>query len=223
MKRFAEHRPAPVLAAAALGCVLIGGLFLAGCDSDPVTPNDNLPAVTEAGAASQAGAVAAAASAVVPEIVKFDGGKQTYDFTFFGDISGTVWMDFFLAGSPSAWDVADAANLYTEDGEVITMAIGLGGEITVALDVTADIDRGANTAVVGGGGVFTSGENTGSFTFTELAVSATAGYPTDGSMTFTGAGFEMLVEFDGGGTAVISVDGAASYTVDLDTGETTEI
>lgn len=202
--------------------LLAWGLLLGGCESDALAPQDPAPALSEQEAAGQAGLVAMAVSQVGPQVVTFsEAGKTVYSRSFLGDVSGTVWLDFRLggAGGTSAnWSTGDWARLYTADDEPLNLAIGEGGSVQLTLDIDADINQGQDTAVVGGGGTFTSGVYGATFAFTDLTVAAASGYPTGGTMTFTGAGFVMTVSFNGTNLATIAVTGHGTWSLNLDTG-----
>lgn len=205
--------------------LLAGGLLLGGCDSDPLAPQEPAPALSEQEAANQAGLVAMAVAQVGPQVVTFsEPGKTVYSRSFFGDISGTVWLDFRLGGADGAsanWSTGDWARLYTAAEEPLNIVVGQGGSAQLALDIRADIDQGQDTAVIGGGGTFASGVYGATFAFTDLAVAASSAYPTGGTMSFTGAGFVMTVSYDGTNTAIIAVAGHGTWSLNLDTGAVT--
>lgn len=205
--------------------LLAGGMLLGGCDSDPLAPQEPAPALSEQDAAAQAALVAMAVAQVGPQVVTFsEPGKTVYSRSFLGDVSGTVWLDFRLGGADGTsanWSTGDWARLYTEAGEFLNIVIGEGGSALLTLDINADIDQGLDTAVIGGGGTFTSGVYGATFTFTDLAVAAAGNYPTGGTMTFAGAGFVMTVSYDGTNTAIIAVAGHGTWSLNLDTGVVT--
>jgi hypothetical protein len=209
-------------------------LVVGGCESDSVVPNDSLPALTEGEAAQQAALAAMAVSRVGPQIVLFDGTKLSskvlgvYPYTFppGSDVQGTVTLEFFDGGPGgihSTWEEADYALLYTSGEEGVTVDLESGGGFGLTFDVTALLDRPADTATISGGGVFTTGEIDSPFGFTDLVVTAVSSYPSGGSMTFTAGVHELLVGFDGDSTAVIMVDDVDTYIIDLDDGSVTEI
>jgi len=213
--------------AAMVPILLAAGLFLGGCESDPTAPHDPTPALSEADAAAQAGYVAMAVSRVGPAITGFnDARKNTYQHTFNGDVVCTVWLDFRLggaAGVPANWSTADWARLYTATEAPLMMPIGIGGSVLLALDITADIHQGSDSAVLGGGGTFRSGVYEAAFAFTDLAVTAAGATPTGGTMSFTGGGYAMTVAFDGTNLATITVTGLGVWSVNLDDGELTPL
>jgi hypothetical protein len=212
------------LAALLMAALLALGLLAGGCESDATAPQDAAPALTEQGAATQAGAVAFAIAQVGPEILRFSGvAKADYSHTFAGDVTGTVYLNYRTGGptgTPATPGTGDWARLYTAPGVPLTAIVG-PATVTLGLDITADIDQGTSSAVLGGGGVFHTGVHTALFTFTNLAVTEAGAYPTGGSMTFTGALFSMTVAFDGTNIAVITVTGHGSWSLNLDTGTLT--
>ena len=201
--------------------LLACGLVLGGCESDTLAPQDQTPPLSEQEAAGQAGLVAMAVAKVAPEVVKFsEAGKTVYSRTFVGLVSGTVSLDYRLggAGGVSAnWSTGDWARLYTAIDDPLNLAVG-SGSVQLTLDVTADINQGQDTAVIGGGGTFTSGVHHATFAFADLAVTAAGSYPAGGTMTFSGAGFVMAVDFDGTNLATIAVMGHGTWSLNLDTG-----
>ena len=218
-----------ILAAAALLAAL--GLF-AGCESDATAPDEALPPVGTRDAATQAGAVAAGVARIGPAMMTAKTTKQVVTFTWAGDrgLTGSVFIDFRDApdGNPAAPDAAAWARLYTEEGAPVVFTMpDLGGQTAFALDIAAALDQVGDTATIlaGSGGSMTSGEYTVGFTMAGVVVGGT-GYPT-GGMTVTSGSHTVDVNFDGDATANVIVDGgtpgAAQYTVDLDTGEITEV
>lgn len=201
-------------------------LALGGCESDATAPQDPAPELSEGDAAAQAGLIAMAIVDVGPEVITFsESGKTVYSRTFVGDVNGTVYLDFRLGGpsGPSAtWATGTWARLYTGAGEPLVITIGEnGGSAELGLDINADLNRGAGTAVVNGGGTFSTGPYAATFTFDDLAVAADD-YPGGGSMTFTGGGFVMTVTFNGTNVATITVEGHGTWFVNLDTGEVSQ-
>ena len=82
-------------------CLVIGG-----CESDSVVPQEQLPALTEQGAAQQASLVAVGISKAGPELLNFSGksgdkelGVYPYTFPEGGDISGTIMLEYFTGGA----------------------------------------------------------------------------------------------------------------------------
>lgn len=211
-------------ALALLPLLLAALLVSGGCESDATAPQDPTPALTEEDAATQAGLVAMAVVQVGPEVVNFsEPGKQVYSRTFAGDIAGTVFLDFRMGsadGAPATWVLGTWARMYTGAGDPLVIAIGnAGGTAELGLDINAALNRVADTAVVGGGGTFSSGPYSATFSFTDLAIEASGSYPTGGSMTFTGGGFTMTVSFDSTNTATITITDHGTWYVNLDTGE----
>lgn len=215
------------LALLMMPALLATGLLLGGCESDATAPQDPAPPLTESDAATQAGTVAMAVAAVGPEVLNFsEPGKTIYQHTFTEDVIGTAWLDFRLGGEGGAsadWSTADWARLYTVADEPLVVPVGLGGSVELTFNITADINQGLDSAVVGGGGTFTSGVHAATFAFVDLSVTGTDSYPTGGSMTFSGGGFNMTVAFDGSNLAVITVTGHGSWSFNLDTGALTPI
>lgn len=216
-------------AAAMLLPLLAGALLLAGCESDPVAPQDDPPALSAGDVANQAGWVATAAQMIAPQAVEFagKGDKDVYTETFTGDVNGTITLDFSAGGAPAAWDVADYVEITTPEGAPLIISVGIEGvegTILLGLDLMADIDRTADPdeATVGGGGTMVSGPYAASFTFESLVVVA-GGYPASGTMTFLSGGFTATVTFDGDNTATIAIAGGPSFSVNLDTGATSEL
>jgi hypothetical protein len=211
--------------ALALLLVIPAALLVGGCESDATAPQDQTPALSERDAATQAGLIAMAIVDVGPEIVNFSGvGKTVYSRSFLGDISGTVFLDFRLGGPDGAsatWANGTWARLYTAAGEPLNIAVGESGSAQLGLNITGDINRVADTAVINGGGTFSSGPYSATFTFDDLAVAAT-GYPGGGTMTFNGGGFVMTVAFNGTNIATVTVQGHGTWFVNLDTGVVTQ-
>ncbi len=213
--------------AAMLAAMLLAlGLLAGGCESDATAPQET-PALSEQGAATQAGLVAMAIVQVGPDMINFsEPTKQVYSRTFAGDISGTVYLDFRVGanGVPATWAVGNWVRMYTGEASPLVIAIGdAGGTAQVGLDVNAALNRVDSSAVVGGGGTFTTGPYSATFTFTDLAIASAAGYPTGGSMTFTGAGYTITVTFDGTNIATITVSGLGTWYVNLDTGVVSQV
>lgn len=212
-----------------LAALLALGLLAAilGCDSDSTAPQDGAPALTEEGATTQAGQVAMAMAQVGPEVITFSvPGKTVYDRTFSGLITGTVHLDFRMGGAngtSATWATGTWARLFTDDGAPLVVAIGdQGGTAQVGLDITGDLNRVQDTAVINGGGTFASGPYHATFTFTNLAVAAASDYPGSGSLTFNAGGWVVTVAFDGSNIATMTVTGHGTWYVNLDTGEVTQ-
>jgi hypothetical protein len=214
--------------------LVAAGLLVGGCESDSVVPHDNLPAVTQDEAAQQAALAAMAAAQVGPEIVRFQGNKllnkalgvYTHTMPPGADVQGTVTLEFFDGGPGgvhSSWEDADYALLYTSGDTGITVDLESGGGFGLTFDVTALVDRPADTATISGGGIFTTGDLASTFSFTDLVVTAVSSYPTGGTMGFTSGSHELVIHFDGDQTAVIMVDSTDTYIIDLAEGSVTEI
>ena len=213
-----------------LTALLALGLLLAGCESDSTAPNDELPALTQDGAAQQAGFVAMAVASVGPEFVTFDGvSKELYTYTFSGStgISGIVMIDYRDGGSdgdPATFETGDWAHLWTPEPGGITGETSAGGSASLSFDLEAEVTQASDTAtiLVGSSGSFTSGEYTATFDLDTVVVTV-ASYPSSGTMVFSSGGFVMTVTYDGDNTAVISVAGVDTWVVNLDDGTLTEI
>jgi hypothetical protein len=220
-----KKRIDPVMALLA-AMLLALGLLAGGCESDATAPQET-PALSEQGAATQAGLVAMAIVQVGPDMINFsEPTKQVYSRTFAGDISGTVYLDFRVGanGVPATWAVGNWVRMYTGAADPLVVTIGdAGGTAQLGLDVNAALNRVDSSAVVGGGGTFTTGPYSAAFTFTDLAIASAAGYPTGGSMTFTGAGYAITVTFDGTNVATITVSGLGTWYVNLDTGVVSQV
>lgn len=209
-------------------------LWLGACESDSVAPQDPLPTPSEAGVAQQAGIVAAGLHKLGPQILRFDPGKTkdvyTYDFPTEPYVTGEVTLAFFTGGAggtPSAYDVADYGTLKTAPEEVLAIGLEFPGDVVVGFDLTldlaGDLDQGAGTAVVWGGGTFDSDLWTGNFNFVDVQVTRVESYPSAGTLTFTNGPWEAVVTYGGAKMAVISFGGLDLYMVDLDTGLVTPI
>lgn len=205
--------------------LLLVMIAVGGCESDATAPQDPTPPLSEEDAVTQSGLVAMAIVDVGPELVTFSvPGKTVYSRSFLGDISGTVYLDFRLGGpaGPSAtWEDGTWARLYTEAGEPLNVTVGESGSAQLGLNINGDIDRVADTAVINGGGTFSSGPYSAAFAFDDLEVAET-GYPGGGAMTFTGGGFTMTVAFNGTNVATVTVQGHGTWFVNLDTGVVTQ-
>lgn len=211
-------------------------LWLGGCESDSVAPRDDLPTLTQADAAQQAGVIAAGIHRMGPQILRFDPGKAkelgvyTYDFATEPYVTGEVTLEFFTGGAGGthvAYDAADYGMLYTLPGEMLDVVLTFEGDIDIGFQLTLDVhgpmDQVAGTAVIGGGGTFASDLWAGDFTFSGVGVTRAAGYPDDGTLTFTSGPWEMVVAFTGDRMAGISVGGSVLFEVDLDTGLVTPV
>ncbi len=216
--------------------LLTGGLMLAGCESDPVAPQEELPQLTEQEAAQQAAIVAVGLAKVGPELLKFSGlkagpmelGVYPYEFPSGGDITGSIMLEYFDGGpegTHSHWNSADYGLLYSPAGEVVTLALDLGFGFEVSVDLTFDlagpIDRAADTATVTGSGTLASGDATTGFTIYEtdpVVLSGLSTYPSGGTLVFNIDGIELEVFYDGDDTASVEIAGVITYEIDLNTG-----
>ncbi len=211
-------------------------LVLAGCESDAVAPQENLPPLTEKGAAQQAGLVAVGIAKAGPQILNFNGNKElgiyTHEFTQ-GGISGSVMLEFFTGGAGGAhshWDDADYGLFYTPEGAEITVALDLDGlepDFGLTFDLYGDIDQVADTAAVAGSGNFTSGDSSHAFNIPDddPVVVVAGDHPTGGMFAYSADGFSLVVVYDGDVTADVYVSDAPEpgYSINLDTGIVTAI
>jgi len=206
-------------------------LLVAGCESDSVAPDDDVPALSRDDVAQRTALMAVAMAELGPRIVTFVPGKAkevgVYPYTFppGAAVQGGVTLEFFSGGSGGthvAYDQADYGELYTAPGEPLHAEIPLGSDATAVFDVTLDlsgsIDQQNSSAVVSGSGSFSSGPWPGTFTFFGLHVAASSVYPTSGNLNFSGGAWTLSAAYDGSGTAVISEMGTDLYVVDLETG-----
>ncbi len=216
----------------ALALMLGASMWLAGCESDPVAPHDQLPALTSEDAAYQAAAMGAATGRVLPELLDYSGPlktEYTYDFPDMGsDVTGTVHFDFRTGGADGEsanYDVADWGRMYTAADSPLSFAVGIGGSVELDLDIFADIDQATDTAtfLAGSAGTFTAGDYIATFAFDGVVVTSGDDYPSAGTMTFVSGGYELVVTFDGDNTATVSLNGVITWVVNLDNGEITEV
>lgn len=217
-------------------CLVIGG-----CESDAVAPQDELPALTEQGAAQQAALVAVGISKAAPELLNFSGKKSgdkvlgiyEYELTD-GGLSGTIMLEYFTGGAGgthSSWEVADYGLLYTTEGNEVSVVLdieGLEPEFGISFDLEGPIDQEADTAEVFGTGTFTTGDSSNGFTIPEddpVLLEAISTYPSGGMFAYTGDGFSLVVVYDGDVTADVFVSEAPEpgYSINLDTGMVTVI
>jgi hypothetical protein len=210
-------------------CLVIGG-----CESDSVTPKDQLPALTEQGAAQQAALVAVGISKAGPELLNFSGksgdkelGVYPYTFPVGGDITGTIMLEYFTGGSGgthSLWSEADYGLLYTTEGNEVSVALDLEGlepQFGLEFDLHGPIDQVLDTAEVAGTGIFRSGDSSHGFTIPEddpVVLEAVSTYPSGGMFMYSADGFDLVVIYDGSNTAMIEIAEVVAYTIDLDTG-----
>lgn len=223
-----------------LACVLLlgFGLLMAGCESDPVAPQDGAPELTEQEAAQRASLVAVSVAKIGPEILKARSLKKSadelgvYPYTFpeGGDVSGTVIMEYFTGGAEgthSTWNDADYGLLFTEVGEVVDVAVPLpmAPEVTVAFaidfNLSGPINRLADNAVVSGTGRFIVGSWIEDYTLTSVVVTGINDYPSGGTIEYVSGSHALLVTYDGSDTAMVSVNGVDLYSIDLDTAQIT--
>lgn len=216
-------------------------LVLGGCESDAVAPQDELPALTEQGAAQQAALVAVGISMAAPELLNFSGksgakdlGIYPYTFPEGGGVTGTIMLEYFTGGAGGAhslWSDADYGMLYTTEGEEVSVDLDLDGldpEFGITFDVEGPIDQVADTAEVFGTGTFTTGDSSNGFDIPEedpVLLEAISTYPTGGMFAYSADGFELVVVYDGDVTALVFVSGAPEpgYSINLDTGIVTPI
>ncbi|MDX2472964.1 MAG: hypothetical protein QNL91_04590 [Candidatus Krumholzibacteria bacterium] len=205
-----------------------GLILLGGCSNDPVTPQDELPALSADDVATQAGLMAMAAGIVAPQTVDFAGksDKDSYQYPFTGDVVGVVFLDYYTggAGGTSApWDTADYVELYTADDAPLVATVG-EGTIVLGFVLNADLDRVStpNMATINGGGTFASGGYGATFIFSNLVVVQGNSYPDSGLMIFSGGGHVGTVTFNGSSTATMAMSDGTSWIVDLTSGEISE-
>lgn len=206
--------------------LLLGGLVLVGCESDSVAPNDEIPPLTEENVAYQAALIDMAMAEIAPVLLNYTPGKAVYTYTFEGYdyVDGMVYIDYRLGGSEGADATpseADYAHLYTASGDTVritTEDIDFSAMLLTG-DIMADLDQEADTATVrdGSEGSLVAGEYTGTYMIDGFAVGR-VGYPTAGEITFIGGGHTLVSAFDGTNLVVISVDGAATWWLNLDDG-----
>lgn len=215
-------------------CLVIGG-----CESDSVVPQEQLPALTEQGAAQQASLVAVGISKAGPELLNFSGksgdkelGVYPYTFPEGGDISGTIMLEYFTGGAGgthSSWDDADYGLLYTTEGNEVSVALDLDGlepQFGLTFNLYGPIDQVADTAEVSGTGTFTTGDSSNDFTIPDddpVLLEAISTYPSGGMFLYSADGFELMVVYDGSDTAIIQIAEVVAYTIDLDTGIVTPV
>lgn len=217
---------------APLAIVVAGGLLMAGCDSDSTAPKDELPALTQDDASTQAAFAAVALAAVAPEIVRYeDRSKDAYSYTFDSTdgVTGVVNLQFWSGGDadgdPATYDTGDYARMWTPEPAGISLETDQGGSVSVTFDIQATVVQASSTATiqVGSTGVFTSGDYTATFAIMDLVVTESSDYPSSGTMDFSSGGFDMTITFDGDNTAVLSIDGEGIWNVNLDNGELSPI
>ena len=203
--------------------------LLAGCSSDPVAPQDTLPAATAEDAAFQAGLVAYAVTTIGPQIMQVaNPAKEVRSIPFDGDqgLTGTVHLDYRTGpdGVPAAAGEATWVRLFTASGEPVVYTVpGAGGQTAFDLDVMATLDHQADQATIlsGSNGTMTSGDTVVTFTLLGIVVGS-SGYPQQGGMTVTSGEHTAEIMFNGSNIVTMTVDGSATYFIDLDTGTVTE-
>lgn len=222
---------------AALVLILAMGLLVAGCESDPVAPQEEIPAQTQTEAAQQAALVAAGVAKIGPVILEDQTLKElgVYPYTFpeAGNVSGMVVMEYFTGGPEGAhshWNDADYGMMYTPDEELVDVSVTLpfGEEgITVGFSLDFDlygpINRAEDFATVSGTGNYITGAGVSPFTMTEVVVSGINDFPTGGTLLFETGIFAVEVTYNGTDTGMMAVNGVDLFTVDLDTGLITPI
>lgn len=202
--------------------------LVAGCESDAVAPQDQLPPLTAQDAAYQTGLVAAAITQIGPGLMQSTNPtKQVVDLTWAGEhgLTGTVHLDYRDGpdGAPAAAGEATWARLHTDAGEPVVFTVpDLGGQTMFDLDVMANLDQEADQATIlsGSGGTMTSGGYVVTFALAGIVVGS-GGYPLGGGMTITAGEHTAEVMFNGTNIVTMIVDSSATYFIDLDTGEVT--
>lgn len=202
--------------------------LVAGCESEAVAPQDQLPPLTAQDTAYQTGLVAAAITRIGPRLMQATNpAKQVVDVTWAGEhgLTGTGHIDYRSGpdGAPAAGSEATWARLHTDAGEPIVCTVpGLGGQTRFDLDIMANLDQEVDQATIlsGSGGTMTSGGYVVTFALAGLVVGS-GGYPLGGGLTTTAGGHTAEVRFNGTNTVTMIVDGSATYAIDLDTGEVT--
>lgn len=215
--------------------LLACGILAGGCESDSVTPDDELPQVTEEEAAQQAALVAVGIAKVGPKLLSFNGlkalekdlGVYLYEFPVGGDISGSIVLEYFSDGIHSHWDDADYGLLYTPEGEMVIVELEIEGLSTVVFELAfalqGDIDQDTDTATVSGIGTMDTGDLHSDFDFTDLILTEISAYPDGGTMDFVAGAISLEVEYDGEDMASVSVNGVITYHINLDTGVVTPV
>ncbi len=201
---------------------------LAGCESDAVAPQDQLPPPSRQDTAIQSGMVAYAISEIGPRIMAPAGPNKVVEhITWTGEhgLTGTVHIDYRLGpdGTPAAGDVATWAHLFTDAGAPVIYTVpGLGGQTMFDLDVTATLDQVLDQATIlaGSGGTMTSGDTVVTFEMLGIVVGS-GGYPLAGGLTITSGAHVAEVMFNGTNMVTMIVDSADTYFINLDTGEVT--
>lgn len=225
MKIFKNNAWLGLLALALVVCV-------AGCDSDPVAPDDKLPQTTAGGSAATSAAIARIMTEVGPIIL--DPSKAVVDIDLddpgndYEDLSGSFRIDYRDGpdGNPAEPGAAAWAHAYTDEGSPVVVTLGdTGGSASFEFDVTGNISRSPDTLEIlaGSNGTMVSGERTTTFTADGVVIDGTD-YPASGTVTVTpgDGGPESTVTFNGTNMVMAVVEGVF-YEVDLDTGSVTEM
>jgi hypothetical protein len=210
--------------------VMAMGWVLTGCESDSTAPDDELPAITEDDVANQSTFLAEAMLEVAPLALTFTptkadelDGRYSYTFAPGDPLDGVVQLYFEQNGAPSGYDVADYGNAYTDDGAPITLTPvedGVAWELNFDLD--SEIDQGAGSAVVDGGGDLVIGSYVATWTVSGFAYAIGDDWPSAGLISFTNEGITAVVTFDGDETVTITI-GSATWSYDFDNGTLTPL
>jgi hypothetical protein len=211
--------------------LVLGLVLVAGCESDSVSPNDEVPALTEENAAYQAAMVAMALGELGPQMVNFSPAKNvyTYDFEGYEYVDGEVEMDFRLVGpegAPATPSQADWVGLQTlgENGLTLTYEGFEGSAMFLTANLQATLDHDADTATViaPSGGTLVAGEYPGTYDIDGVVVGS-SGHPTAGTITFTGGEHTIEVEFNGTAIVPVSVNDVVTWELNLDNGELVDV
>jgi len=215
----------------ALALAGMAALLLAGCENDETAPNDELPPVSEQGAARQAGLMAMAVAQAGPAVL-LGPNKDMGTWTFSGgDVTGSFTLDFRcggMDGTPCADDVADWAHAWTDAEAPLVMQVEIGGlqtaPMTIGFDLEAVIDQDADTAVISSlnPGTFVAGEYDATWEVDGVLVALGGDYPEEGTVTLTVDGTTAVVTYDGDAIVTITV-GELSLLFDLGTADFVEI
>jgi hypothetical protein len=209
----------------------VAGL-LAGCESDSVAPQENLPAPSQEDVASQAGIASVVLLETSKEFLAFDGSKNvyTYEFGDEGDVTGRVTMDFRCGGeppdgTPCAYDVADWGRVWTDGEDNVTFQNDdpPSPAIVFTVDVSGPIDQDTDSAVIGGEGTVDFAGYFTPWTITDVEVSLGENYFLGGYMEFTSGAITVVVWYDGDNLAAVTVDDILIGFIDLDDGVFTEV
>jgi hypothetical protein len=209
--------------------------LFSGCSSDSTSPNDSLPDLDKSDVAAQSGFLAVAMVDVAPIGLTYSGskadaddGNYTYTFAAGDPVQGTVNLHFRVGGAdgePTSYDLADWATATTPTEQPLTVDLVEGGvPWLLSFQLVSDLDRDAGSATVDGGGLLVVGNYTANWTVSGLVVhdAADDNWPASGTLTFTNEGITAVVTFDGDHLVTVTVDDE-TYTLDLNTGELTEV